>query len=104
MTELENIMAECYHHSADKTFNWCVEKQKPCTYPDCNDYRKRKTLEEALAEPVPLSACVKCGKEIAGHIYGNMCRESESYCKECYDKLSQQEKDLLDWHFSCDWF
>lgn len=48
--------------------------------------------------------CVKCGNEISGHIYGNMCRNSESYCKECFDKLSQKEKDLLDWHFSLDMF
>ena len=48
--------------------------------------------------------CVKCGNEISGHIYGNMCREKESYCEECYKKLSQKEKDLLDWHFSLDMF
>lgn len=104
MTELENTMADCRHHSGCRTYHWCVEKQTPCKYPNCDDYRKRKTLEEALAEPSPLATCVKCGKEIAGHIYGNMCRESESYCKECYDKLSQQEKDLISWHFSQDWF
>lgn len=104
MTRIENIMADCRHHSADRTFHWCVEKQHSCTYPFCGDYIKRKTLEEALAEPAPLAVCVKCGKEIAGHIYGNMCRENESYCKDCYDKLSQEEKDLIDWHFSQDWF
>ena len=51
-----------------------------------------------------MNKCVKCGKEIKGHVYGNMCRASESYCKECYDNLSQKEKDLISWHFSCDWF
>ena len=48
--------------------------------------------------------CVKCGTEIKGHVYGNMCRPTESYCETCYNQLSQKEKDLLSWHFSCDWF
>ena len=104
MTELENTMADCRHHSGCRTYHWCVEKQKPCSYPLCNDHIRRKTLDETLKEQAPLVACTKCGKEIAGNIYGNMCRENESYCKECYDKLSQQEKDLLECHFSCDWF
>ena len=48
--------------------------------------------------------CAKCGKEIKCHIYGNMCQKSESFCKECYDKLSQQEKNIISHHFSCDMF
>lgn len=48
--------------------------------------------------------CINCGKEIIGHVYGNMCMEKESYCKECYGKLSEDKKKLLDWHFSCDMF
>jgi hypothetical protein len=104
MTELENIMADCHNHSADRTYHWCVDKQTPCNYPDCDNYTKRKTLEESLINPKHIVGCAKCGKEIAGNIYGNMCRTSESYCKECYDKLDKKEKDLIDWHFSCDWF
>lgn len=51
-----------------------------------------------------MAKCIKCEKEISGHVFGNMCRASESYCEECYNELSQKEKDLLDWHFSLDWF
>lgn len=52
----------------------------------------------------PEHICVKCGCKIEGHIYGNMLRENECHCKECYDKLPQKEKDLLGWHFSMDMF
>lgn len=49
-----------------------------------------------------IGVCIKCGKELHNNIYGNMCRKSERYCKECWLSLSKKEKDLIDWHFSQD--
>ena len=46
--------------------------------------------------------CCLCGGSIQGYIYGNMCRDNEKYCKDCWDKLPDKDKKLIDWHFSQD--
>lgn len=93
---------DCYHHSADRTYHWCVERQKPCMYPNCPDFISRA---EKAKERHSLMCCV-CGKELKERddLFGNICRPGvETYCKEHYEQLSQKEKDLISWHFSCDW-
>ena len=60
----------------------------------------------AWNDPPKFPRCCKCDKELLKNgveQYGNMCRKSETYCKECWDKVPQKEKDLISWHFSCDW-
>jgi len=77
----------------------------PCTYPNCD--KKDLFWGGAAYKPMKdgkriIGQCVNCGEDLTDHIYGNMCRSDEHYCKECFDKLPEEKKKLLGWHFSQD--
>lgn len=49
--------------------------------------------------------CCKCGKVLGVGVtqQGNICRDTETYCEDCWKDVSEEEKKIISFHFSCDW-